>query len=477
VSRRLRTLSAAAIIGLLALLVITRSASAEANGVGLKPVMGWSSWDYLRHDPTEAVVEAEAQAMVSSGLSSVGYRYVNLDDYWYACPGPQGPDVDQYGRWIPDAAQFPSQGSVNGIAATAAYVHHLGLKFGIYVTPGISLQAVAQKTPIQGTRSTANQIATTTAERNYNCHGMVGIDYAKPGAQAFVDSWADELAAWGVDYVKLDGVGRSDIADVKAWSQALRQTHRAIGLELSNNLAISDASAWQQYANGWRTGPDIDCYCSGSSFPLTDWTNVEQRFNEVADWAPYGHPGAFNDYDSIEVGNGAGDGLTAPERQTQLSLWALGAAPLILGADLTQLDPLDRSYLLNRRVIAVDQDGIDARRIVHTSTAQLFAKREHPGNAVVGLFNTTSAPRLLTVDQAQLGLPRSGSDRVTNLWTGASHLTGARVGGTVPADGVFLLRVTATARGTHTSGGGGGGSGTGGAPALVPRDTVSPFGG
>jgi hypothetical protein len=476
VSRLVRAAAAAAIIGLLALLASSGPAAAETNGVGLTPVMGWSSWDFLRHDPTEATVEAEAQAMVRSGLSSVGYRYVNLDDYWYACPGTQGPDVDRYGRWIPDAAQFPSQGSVNGIAATAAYVHHLGLKFGIYVTPGISLQAVAQRTPIEGTRYTANQIATTTAERNYNCHGMVGIDYSKPGAQAFIDSWADEFASWGVDYVKLDGVGRSDIGDVKAWSHALRQTHRPMQLELSNSLAISDASTWQQYANGWRTGPDIDCYCSHTSFPLTDWANVDQRFNEVADWAPYGHPGAFNDYDSIEVGDGADDGLTPPERQTQLSLWALGAAPLILGADLTDLDPLDRSYLLNRSVIAVDQDGIDARRIVHTSTAQLFAKREHPGDAVVGLFNTTSSPRLLTVDQAQLGLPRTGSDRITNLWTGASRLTGGRVGGTVPADGVLLLRVIAEARGADTSAGGGG-SGTGGAPALVSGNTVSPFGG
>ena len=486
-SRRLRAAIVAVIIGLAALWTFSASASAESNGVGRTPVMGWSSWDFLRHDPTEAAVEAEAQAMVSSGLAAVGYRYVNLDDYWYACPGPQGPDVDANGRWIPDAAQFPSQGTVNGIASTAAYVHHLGLKFGIYITPGISLQAVTQRTQIEGTPYTANQIATTTPERNYNCHGMVGINYAKPGAQAFVDSWADELASWGVDYVKLDGVGRSDIDDIKAWSQALRQTHRPIGLELSNNLSISDASAWQQYANGWRTGPDIDCYCSRTSYPLTDWANVEQRFNEVAAWAPYGHPGAFNDYDSIEVGNGAQDGLTPPERQTQLSLWALGAAPLILGADLTHLNSLDLSYLLNRSVIAVDQDGIDARRIVDTSTAQLFAKRERSDEGVVGLFNMTSRPRLLTVTQAQLGLPLTGHDHLANLWTGATRLTGGRVGGIVPAHGVLLLRVTAVAAGSSAAGSsgtsssgassaGGGSSSTGGAPAALESGALSPFG-
>src|SRR6202012_2371728 len=126
-----------------------------------------------------------------------------------------------------------------------------------------------------------------------------------------------ELASWGVDYVKLDGVGRSDIDDVKAWSQALRQTHRAIGLELSNNLSISEASAWQQYANGWRTGPDIDCYCSDTSYPLTDWANVERRFNEVAAWAPYGHPGAFKNYHSTQGGKGPQAGRTLPGAPTK----------------------------------------------------------------------------------------------------------------------------------------------------------------
>src|ERR1700689_3756264 len=124
-------------IGLAALFVVP-AAHAENNGGGLKPAMGWSSWSFLRHSPSETSVEAQAKAMVTSGLESVGYRYVNLDDFWYQCPGSQGPNVDQYGRWVIDATKFPSQGSVNGIQATANYVHSLGLKFGIYVTPGIS---------------------------------------------------------------------------------------------------------------------------------------------------------------------------------------------------------------------------------------------------------------------------------------------------------------------------------------------------
>ena len=80
--------------------------------------MGWSSWSFLRSDPTAAKIEAEASALKSSGLVAHGYDYVNLDDFWYQCPGSQGPNVDQYGRWVTDAAKFPASGSTNGIASS-----------------------------------------------------------------------------------------------------------------------------------------------------------------------------------------------------------------------------------------------------------------------------------------------------------------------------------------------------------------------
>jgi hypothetical protein len=442
---RILTASLTTLAAVPAIALMTTSASAETNGVGLTPAMGWSSWSFVRHDPTEAGIEAQAKAMKTSGLASVGYQYVNVDDFYYLCPGSQGPDVDQYGRWVIDTSKFPSQGASNGIEATANYVHHLGLKFGLYVTPGISDQAVTQNTPIQGTSYTADQIAEPSVhENNYNCGGMVGIDYSKPGAQQFINSWADEMASWGVDYVKLDGVGSFDIPDVQAWSNALRQTGRPMHLELSNSLNINDASTWEQYSNGWRTGGDIECYCSGTSYPLTDWNNVASRFNQVADWQPYGEPGAFNDYDSIEVGNGGNDGLTYDERQTQLSLWSLASSPLILGTDLTNLDKTDLKLLENRAVIAVDQDAIDASRLVDNSTEQIFAKTEKGGDVVAGLFNTSSVPETITTSAAALGLPASTGYVLNNLWTHKTTETTGSVTEVVPSHGVALLKVTAT---------------------------------
>jgi alpha-galactosidase len=396
-------------------------ARAESNGVGATPAMGWSSWSFIRHDPTASDIEAQANALVSSGLAAAGYDYVNIDDFWYDCPGSQGPDVDSYGRWVINATEFPpGPDGENGIEVVANYVHSLGLKFGIYVTPGISDQAVAENTPIEGTSYTADEIASSSSENNYNCGGMTGINYSEPGAQTFIDSWADEFASWGVDYVKLDGVGDSDIDDVEAWSAALEQTGRPVHLELSNSLDITNAASWAQYSNGWRTGGDIECYCGSTSYPLTDWSNVQGRFAQVAQWQPYGGPGAFNDYDSIEVGNGpTDDGLTDPEAQSQLSLWAMAASPLLLGVDLTNLDSTELGYLENSSVIAVDQDGIDARRIVSNVNQQAFAKTEQNGDVILGLFNySDTASQTVTVSLAAAGI--DGSATATDLWTGDS---------------------------------------------------------
>jgi hypothetical protein len=444
--RLVRCLTAALIIT--PMVAVAGQAHAEDNSVGSTPALGWSSWSFIRHNPTAAKIDAQADAMVSSGLAGVGYQYVNVDDFWYQCPGSQGPNVDANGRWVTDATKFPPSGTTNGIQVVADHVHADGLKFGLYVTPGISKQAVALNTPIEGTPYHADDIATTTGEKNYNCKGMVGIDYSKPGAQAFINSWANEFASWGVDYLKIDGVGSPDIPDVQAWSAALRQTGRPIHLELSNNLNIADAPTWGQLSNGWRTGGDIECYgCEhgGSSYPLTSWNSVAGRFNQVANWQPFGGPGAFNDYDSLELGNGANDGLTPDERRTQLSLWALASSPLILGTDLTNLDQADLGDLTNKDVLSVDQDAIDASRIASSGTTQVFAKRENSTTAVVGLFNTGSQPQLVSTTAAAIGLPGAGHFLMNDLWSHQRTETAGVISANVVPHGVALFRVSLAA--------------------------------
>ena len=139
--------------------------------------------------------------------------------------------MDHYGRWVINSTNYPSVGSQNGIMALAAYVHSLGLKFGVYETAGISEQAVAENTPVLGTLYTADQIATKASQNNYNCGGMVDLNYGKPGAQAYVNSIVDELASWGVDYIKLDGITNRNVPDVRAWSTAIAQSGRPMILD------------------------------------------------------------------------------------------------------------------------------------------------------------------------------------------------------------------------------------------------------
>jgi Alpha galactosidase A/Alpha galactosidase C-terminal beta sandwich domain len=473
-----------------------QAATKYPGGPDLTPVMGWSGWSFLRLGVDAAQVRGEAKALVSTGLAAAGYRYVNIDDGWYQCPGPQGPNVDAYGRWVVNTAHYPNVGSQNGIQALAAYVHRLGLKFGIYETAGISKQAVAKNTPILGTRYTADDIATTTPQNNYNCGGMDRIDYGKPGAQAYVDSVVDELASWGVDYIKLDGITNSNGADVKAWQAAIHRSGRPIVLNITQgSYTIKLAPVLKEYANQWEFTPDIEINgpdegsansCNfppftgcRSVFPLTSYSHwASDRFAGVADWQPYGGPGGFNDYDSIEVGDGSTDsGMTLAASESQLSLWSLGSAPLILGGDLTSavtnaygssagLTRRDFSLLTNRQVIEVDQDAIDASRIAISGSPgdskpgdQVFAKVEHGKHwtdGVVGLFNTTtslsSKPVTISTTAAAIGLPPDPHGYlVLDLWGRQSVVAGGGrafrissagvIHATVPAEGVALYRV------------------------------------
>ena len=445
--KRTHSLTAALLIALLAVGTLPNT-SAEDNGLERTPVLGWSSWSFLRKGPTAANMKAQALALHDSGLQKFGYQYVNLDDFWYQCPGPQGPNVDPYGRWITDSSKFPPEGDSDGIKVVADYIHSLGMKFGIYVTPGISKQAVSRNTPIKGTSYTAAQIAEPSVrENNYNCKGMVRIDYTKPGAQEFTNSWVDMLAAWGIDYIKIDGMTDSNAADVKAWSDAIRQSGRPMVLDVTQgDLTITIAPTLTKYANQWEFAPDVECYrCEkhGSSYPLTSWADVAKRFNYVAEWQPYAGPGAFNDYDSIEIGNGSNDGLTPVERQTQISLWALGAAPFILGVDLTHLDTTDlEKYLENSAVLAVDQDSIAAKRVLNSGNHQVFAKTEPNGDTIVGLFNTGGKPEEVSVPASAVGLPESETGySLHDLWTGETKKAGRSFSAVVPSHGVALYRV------------------------------------
>jgi alpha-galactosidase len=386
-------------------------ASADLMRTNQRPPMGWSSWSSFHGGISESLIEAQAMAMHTT-LQKYGYEYVNIDAGWSNA-------VDAYGRDAWDTTKFP-----DGIPAVAKYVHSLGLKFGIYLVPGIPKAALAANSAILGTPYHVADIADTSQPGNTAADGSALIDYSKPGAAAYVQSQANLLASWGVDYIKMDFVGpgggrvaTDNRADIEHWHAALARTGRPIHLELSNSLSFANAAEWAKYSNGWRIEGDIECYshCPG----LTNWTvRVLPRFTDAPKWVPFAGPGHWNDLDSIEVGNGDADGLTPDERQTMVTLWSAESAPLLLGTNLAKPDPADLSLITNREVIAVDQAGHPAHPVSQATAQQVWFSDNHDGSYTVALFNLADTAATVTANWTDLGLTGRGAQAamVRDLW-------------------------------------------------------------
>jgi hypothetical protein len=436
--RKLLFGAAAALLGT-ALLATGTAGAAPVKHVDIpaNPPMGWSSWSSLHESISTSIIEAQAKSL-HDNLASVGYQYVNIDAGWQN-------GVDKYGRPTYDTTKFTT-----GIAPVAAYVHSLGLKFGIYLVPGIPAAAVTANSPILGTKYHIKDIADTSKPGNTAQDGSAAIDYSKPGAMAYVQSEANLLASWGVDYLKMDFVGpgggkiaADNRADMQAWHNAIQNSRRAIHLELSNSLSFDNASTWAKYSNGWRIEGDVECYshCTG----LTNWAmRVSQRFTDVPKWIPFAGPGHWNDLDSLEVGNGTTtDGLSADEEQSTITLWSIESAPLLLGTNLAKLDANDLTLLKNKEVVAVDQSGHPAHPVSQSTQQQVWFAKNPDGSYTVALFNLGSASATVNATWKELGI--SGSASVRDLWAGKNLGTQASgFSATLASHASRLLRVVPT---------------------------------
>jgi hypothetical protein len=400
------------------------------NELGDRPFMGWSSWSSIRRNPTEEKIKAAADVLAAK-FKSHGYQYVNLDDYYML---DWRTNVDKYGRWAVDPKKFP-----NGMKALGDYIHSKDLKFGYYVTLGIPKAAVDQNTPIEGTPYHAKDIVDFSKgeKKNFNYEKMYAIDFTKPGAQEFIDSWAKLFASYGIDYLKIDGVRNQDIADVEAWAKALKKTGRPIHVELSNNLDIKHIDTWKSLSNGWRTDHDVEAY--GTPY-LASWKKVVRRFDDVAQWQPHAGPGGWNDLDSLNVANGSKDGLTKDEKISYVSLWAIAASQFVIGNDLTSLDDFGISLLTNDEILGVNQSGVAGKRLYKTSDSQVFYQSLPDGSYNIALFNTSKSNTDVTVKWKDLGI--QGSAFVRDLW---SHQDlGSMEGGfiaSIPTHGSRMIHV------------------------------------
>ncbi|MHB8814070.1 MAG: glycoside hydrolase family 27 protein [Steroidobacteraceae bacterium] len=339
-----------------------------ANGLALTPPMGWNSWNHFACNVSASLIERQADAMVASGMKAAGYRYVIIDDCW------------QVGRDANGNIQADSQRFPQGIGAVADYVHAKGLKFGIYSDVG-----------------------------DQTCQ-------MRPGSRGHEYQDALQYARWGVDYLKYDWCNTGGLDARSAYatmSDALRATRRPIVFSICN-WGRYQPWLWGAQAGGnlWRTTQDIWDHWSG---PRGYSLGVLDILDQQVSLAEYAGPGHWNDPDMLEIGNG---GMTDAQYRAQLSLWAILAAPLIAGNDLTQMSPATRAILTNREVIAVDQDslGMEGHRAWKDGNAEIWVRPLTEGREAVVLLNRGDRPRSIRLDWSALGLPSYLPLRFRDLW-------------------------------------------------------------
>jgi len=371
-------------------------APAQQDGLAMRPPMGWNSWNHFHRQVDDATIRAQAEAMVSSGMRDAGYTYINIDDTWEGKRDAEGN--------IQTNSKFPD------MKALADFVHSKGLKLGIYSSPGPQTCA-----KFEGSYGHELQDART-------------------------------YAAWGIDYLKYDLCGLREQMRAAPTPEAahkimvdayikMRDALRSTGRPIVYSLCqYGNDAVWEWGTsvggNLWRTTGDISDHYSRMA---------EIGFGQ-AGLARFAGPGHWNDPDMLEVGNG---GMSTDEYRTHMSLWAILAAPLLAGNDLTTMTPETIAILTNRDVIAVDQDeaGKQGDRVSAEGPIEIWARPLADGSKAIGIFNRHPSAMTTQVDFNKLGF--SGTVKAKDLWL-AKDLgsISAPYTVTIPGHGVLFLRVS-----------------------------------
>lgn len=391
-----------------------------------RPPLGWNSWDSFATTVTEAQTRAHADFMAER-LKRYGWQYVVVDIQWYE-PAAVGYDyrkgarltMDEWGRLWPAVNRFPTAAHGAGFKTLADYVHRQGLKFGVHLMRGIPRQAVEQNTPVKGTRFHAADIADTSSTCPWNTD-MYGVDMRRPGAQEYYNSVFELLAAWGVDFVKVDDISRPyHRAEIEAVRKAIDRTRRPLVLSLSPGETPLDSGAHvQAHANMWRVSDDF----------WDTWPSLLEQFERLHKWTEFRGPGHFPDADMLPLGRidlgRRTTRFTRDEQYTLMTLWSIARSPLIYGGDLTKMDDFTLSLLTNEEVLAVDQHSTRNRQLFREGGRVAWVA-DVPGSRdkYLAVFNTNDGPQppahgagsmKVPVKLSDLGF--TGSCRVHDLWS------------------------------------------------------------
>lgn len=313
----------------LAILLTGPVSAQKFKGLAQTPPMGWNSWNTFATDINEELVKGIADAFVKYGYKDAGYEYIVLDDGWMAR------ERDANGNLVADPVKFPG-----GMKALVDYVHARGLKFGLYNCAGAK-----------------------------TCAGY-------PGSRGHEYQDAALYASWGVDFLKYDWCNTENL-NAKGAYQTMRDALYTAGRPMVFSICEwGDNQPWTwgaEMGHLWRVTGDIincwDCeYGHGSWSSWGVWKIIQMRQG----LRKFSIPGAWNDFDMMEVGNG----FTVGEDRVHFAMWTMLASPLIMGNDVRSATKETVEILTNREVIAVNQDplGHMAFRLTNENGFEIWAK-------------------------------------------------------------------------------------------------------
>lgn len=344
-----------AIISSALMMLSTAAFAQKVEGLGATPQMGWSTWNKFGCNIEEGILRETADKMVELGLVDAGYVYLNIDDCWHG-------QRDSLGFIHEDLGKFPS-----GMKAMADYVHERGMKLGIYSDAGSKTCACFA--------------------------GSQGHEYQ----DAFV------YAQWGIDYLKYDWCYTEDVNPKSAY-RVMRDALAATGRPIFFSMCEwGHSKPWEwaaDIAHSWRTTGDIWPYFETIPEEFNGQWHGEPVLTLVDINEPlraYAGPGHWNDPDMLEVGNG---NLTEAENRAHFTLWCMMAAPLILGNDLTTMTQETLDIILNKDVIAIDQDplGVQGLRLRRDGDVEYWFKPLEGGDWAFCAFNRGKEDVTVTLD-------------------------------------------------------------------------------
>jgi alpha-galactosidase len=382
-----------------------------------RPPMGWNSWNSFATTITEAQA-LETAKIQAAKLLPAGYDVFTVDIQWYEPEASSytynakpKPAMDGNGRLQPAPNRFPSAKGGKGFAPLAAQVHKLGLRFGVHLMRGIPRAAVAARLPVLGTKYTADQVADTSSTCSWN-PDMYGVNMRHPGGQAYYDSVFALLAAWGVDFVKVDDLSRpydAHAPEIEGIAEAIRRSGRRMVLSCSpGETPVVRADHVRKHAQMWRISDDF----------WDEWHLLEAQFTRLENWSPHIGKGGWPDADMLPLGRlalGQRDTKFTPDEQrTLMTLWSIARSPLIMGGDLRHLDAPTLALLTNPEVLAVNQASTDNRPHFVEDGTRIWSARPEQRGRYLALFNTTDKPRRVALPLRDLGL--DGAVPVRDLW-------------------------------------------------------------